>query len=603
LEIKMGRTCLLLLVALTLLLAACAPIPVVTPSASVKPQPSLPPASPRSQAPATSATAVPKTVEYNLGETTVVQSRFPKDSRFHNMPVRLNGVIAAPEGAGPFPVVVILHGTHPGCPEDDMGVDRWPCDPALERKNYRGFAYLAEHLAANGYVALSMNINAENTFGFGEGTPGERLGQIVDKHLRALATASAGGENQFGIDLNGKADMHRLAFAGHSRGAEMAYALTHSEEMAAAAAANGGYGPVAGVLMIAPAAVFVDPAPGSAVPLASILPICDADVIDLAGQAFYEAARLAPSQRAWATSVFVEQANHNFFNSMLGADPFGLRGRPDCAELLTPQVQQEFLKTYALTFFDAIFDSGPALQHGLAALGMDGASPAPSSIAGVPARVAVLQAAADRTTLFTPVTAAELKINRLGGTVTADDVRTFFCDTGYYTPFMKPGSEPCRRANVVIPGNPALAVIGWEKPGAMLRFEIPAGKGDLSETTAISLRAAVDPLSELNPRGKGQAFSVRVTDAAGKTATIQTRPDEPALRYPEGEAEPDEVFGEIFTGRLPLTTIRVPVSGLAGVDLKNIREVALVFDQAPSGSLFLADVELVSSADAAKASE
>ena len=204
------------LVAFTVLaaaLSACVPLPPAAP----------PPATRIAALPAEGiAPASPKAVEYNLGETTITQARFPEDSRFRNMPVRLNGVIAVPdEGAGPFPVVLILHGTHPGCPEIDH-VDRWPCDPADERPNYRGFGYLAEHLAANGYVALSININAENTFGFGEPTPGERLKQIVDKHLQALAAASAGGDNQFGVDLKGKADMRRLALAGHSRGGEMA---------------------------------------------------------------------------------------------------------------------------------------------------------------------------------------------------------------------------------------------------------------------------------------------------------------------------------------------------------------------------------------------
>ena len=159
---------------LTQLLAACAsPTPPAAPTVTRK---------------ATSeALASPVAVEYNLGETTITQARFPEDSRFRNMPVRLNGVIAIPtEGAGPFPVVVILHGTHPGCPEIDH-VDRWPCDPAVEQPNYRGFAYLAEYLAAHGYVALSMNINAENTFGFGEPMPNERLKQMVD-----LQSACAG---------------------------------------------------------------------------------------------------------------------------------------------------------------------------------------------------------------------------------------------------------------------------------------------------------------------------------------------------------------------------------------------------------------------------
>ncbi len=100
------------------------------------------------------------------------------------MPVRLNGIIAAPEEGGPYPVVVILHGNHPGCPVDEMSVDRWPCAADVEQPNYRGFAYLVRELADKGYVALSININAENTFGFGEPVGGERLGQLVDLHLQ-----------------------------------------------------------------------------------------------------------------------------------------------------------------------------------------------------------------------------------------------------------------------------------------------------------------------------------------------------------------------------------------------------------------------------------
>jgi hypothetical protein len=156
---------------------------------------------------------------------------------------------------------------------------------------------------------------------------------------------------------------------------------------------------------------------------------------------------------------------------------------------------------------------------------------------------------------------------------------------------------------VVIPGNPALAVVSWEKSGAALRFEIPQGKGDLSRAAAITLRAAVDPLSKLNANGTEQGFSIQVKDGAGRTATVQTRSrsriapsrmaDEPALRFPQGEVVSDATFGDMFTGRLPLTTVRVPMSALQGVNKTDIREIALLFDQAPSGSLFLADLEWV----------
>lgn len=566
---------------LVMALAACYPPP--SPAVSM----------PGPLAPDAGTLPAPAAVAYDLGEATIVQERFPEDSGFRHMPVRLNGVVAVPTtGAGPYPVVVILHGTHPGCPEIDH-VDRWPCDPADERPNYRGFAYLAEHLAAHGYVALSININAENTFGFGEPTPGERLEQIAAKHLGALAVAAAGGKNEFGVELEGQADMGRLALIGHSRGGEKALVLSRSPEMAAAAADPDGYGPVAGVLQIAPSPVFADPADGSPVPLGIILPMCDGDVTNLDGQVFYEAARLLPGQQAWISSAFLEAANHNFFNTTLGDDPFGRPGRPDCDPLLEPEAQQAFLGDYAVDFLATVFGDGPAAQDARARLGMDPSTLAPSALYGLPARVAVLPAAAERIDVFVPATAGELTANRLGGAVLPEGVTTFFCEAGYYTPMVRPGSEPCRRANVVIPGNPALAVISWEKPGAALRFQIPEGQGDLSRAVAISLRAAVDPLSPLNAGGQGQAFSLRVTDGDGRTATATTRPEEPALRFPAGEVVEDATFGDMFTGRVPLTAVRIPLLALEGVDTTDIREIALVFDQTPTGSLFLGDLAWV----------
>ncbi len=577
----MQNRLILLSLVLMLVVAACAgptppPAPAVAPAAT------------------TEAVALPAAVEYNLGETTITQARFPDDSRFRSMPVRLNGVIAVPTGSkGPFPVVVILHGTHPGCPEIDH-VDRWPCDPADERPNYRGFGYLAEHLAANGYVALSLNINAENTFGFGEPVSGERLKQIVDLQLRALAAASAGGENKFGVDLKGKADVHRLALAGHSRGGEMALKIAQDAKMGADG--EDGYGPVTGVLQIAPSPGFVDPAEGSPVPVGIILPMCDGDVIQQEGQKLYEGARLAPGQQTWVASAFLDRANHNYFNSTLGDDPFGRQGREDCQSRLDPPAQQSFLSDYAIDFFATLFGSDSLAKDAKARLGLDPSTPAPAELYGLASRVAMLPTADERTVIFTPAAGDEFKTNRLGGAALAQGVTLFFCEAGHYTPFTRPGTEPCRRVNVIIPGDPALAVVSWEKPGAALRFEIPQGEGDLSQAVAISLRAAVDPISDLNQEGEEQAFTVQLTDGAGKTAAVRTRPAEPALQFPIGKVENDKgIEGGLFSGRVPMTTVRLPLSDFAGVNLSDIRELALVFDRTPTGSIFIGDVEAVRS--------
>jgi len=586
----------LIMVALAFLLVACSS-PVVQPSEAPIKTPAAPPSPEAAETGQAAATAVPgslpSVVEYNLGDTTITQSMFPEDSRFHNMPVRLNGIIAVPEGDGaPYPVVVILHGNHPGCPvpEGDHMVDRWPCDPEVERPNYRGFDYLVSQLAAQGYVALSLNINAENTFGFGEPIPIERLGQLVDLHLNALAAASSGGENKFGVELEGRADLSRLAFIGHSQGGEGAYWLTQKSALDMPDSfTNHGYGPAYGILMIAPSANW-DGARGARLPLAVLLPACDNDVLNQDGQLFYEISRLDPEKISWASSVWLEHANHNYFNSTLADEAVTRPGRPDCKPLLQPEAQRDFLNAYAIDFLSQVFNQD---QDALGRLGMQLQEQAPAELYGLPARVASLAPPYDRLRLLLPASAAEQETNLAGGSVTAEGVTTFYCEEGHYTPMVKPGSEPCKRVNLVIPGNPAMLVLSWSQSGAALRFSLPEAS-DLSQFSSLSLRAALDPLSPLNKAGAYQAFTIQLVDQQGNTAYVHTRADEPALQFPVGEKEESDTFeGGWFTGRVPLTSIRMPLSDFTGVDLSAIREIRLLFDQAPSGSLFLGDLELV----------
>jgi hypothetical protein len=590
LEVNMKK--LIVLFTISFLLLGC--VPSAPPSdQGVIPPTEIAPTLEIGQGTATTAAEdMPVVVEYNLGDTTISQSMFPEDNRFHNMPVRLNGIIAAPSGEdGPYPVVLILHGNHPGCPvpEGDM-VDRWPCDPGVERRNYVGFDYLVKNLAAEGYVALSININAEYTFGFGEPIPFERLKQLVDLHLEALATAGGAGMNNFGVELEGRVDLSRMAFIGHSQGAEGAFWLIQQADLEMPDAfSKVGYGPVYGLLMIASAANWAG-AEGARLPLAAILPSCDRDVFNQDGQLYYEITRLDPEQSSWASSIWLERANHNYFNQTLSDEAVSRPDRPDCEPLLAPETQRDFLSDYSLAFFTKIFTEDPTAME---RLGMDSQAYVTDELFGLPVRLAAVVARSERLPLLVPFTEAELETNLAGGSVTTEGLTTFYCEAGYYTPFVKPGSEPCKRVNLVIPGNPAMIVVSWDRQGGELRFSLPE-ESDLSEFTAISLRAAIDPLSTLNQAGESQTFTVQLVDQQGNSASVVTRADEPALRFPEGyEVENDTFDGGMFTGRVPLISIRIPLSGFAGVNFSEVSEIVILFDQTTSGSLFMSDIEFV----------
>jgi dienelactone hydrolase len=527
----------------------------------------------------------PPSVFYDLGQGTLIQDNFAEDSRFRNMPARLNGVMAVPAGQGPFPVVLILHGTHPGCPVIGE-VDVWPCDPEEEQRNYAGFEYLVRELAARGYVALAPNINAEFTFGFGEPIAGVRLRQLLDQTMRALATAAAGGDNAFGVELAGVADPGRLVLIGHSQGGEMANFLTRQAGLTTdAAAAELGYGPVRGVLLVAPAH-NTEGTTGTDVPLAVILPACDGDVMGLDGQHFYEAVRFQ-AEHSWATTALLEAANHNGFNTILGGDMVTHGDRLACQTLLTPAAQQQFLVEYTADFLTAVLSESAGDQTAaLARLGGDVTQPAPATLYGQPARVTFLPTTAQRRPIFVPSEAASLTTNAAGGAVMADNATLFFCPAGFT---VEPDLAACRRPNTTIPANPTLAIVEWQGP-AEVRFALPGG-ADLSGYTTLTLRAVIDPLSELNPEGEPQSFRLRLLDSSGAAATAVVGPDAPALQFPSGAFSEDEVFAPgIYDGIVHMTTVRVPLVEFGGVDLSDVAEVALVFDQTASGTLFVADV-------------
>ena len=86
---------------------------------------------------------------------------------------------------------------------------------------------------------------------------------------------------------------------------------------------------------------------------------------------------------------------------------------------------------------------------------------------------------------------------------------------------------------------------------------------------------------------------MRLTDGRGATASVVVGPNEPALQTINGEFREDDFFPPgILDAIVHMTTVRVPLASFTGVDLGDITEVALVFDQTVSGTLFVADVEV-----------
>ena len=525
-------------------------------------------------------------IPYDLGETTVLQDHFPEGSRFRDMPARLLGVIGVPGGKGAHPVVLILHGSHQICSSDEV----WPCGPDEEQPNYAGFTYLVEALANAGYVALSINVNAEYTFAFGEAPPTVRTIQLIDAHMKELAAANVGESEKFGLDLSGRVDLSRMVWMGHSRGGDYVNWIVRRNNLAEEASPVG-YGPVQGLILMAPSVFSTDVLPTADLPMAVILPACDTDVINLDGQRYYESARLDPLHTQLVTSVYLEGGNHENFNTVLHTDII-LEDRPDCAEgaALTPEAQQHFMARYSLEFLKWLYSDPNQRSEAAQALGFDPGRTPPTQLFDEPVQVNTLFPAADRMSIIMPESEAEHRQNLLGGDMNMAGVSTVFCPQGYYTPEMDPGTEACNRVYFNQPGFPQQLALRWENSGAEWRTDLPTSTGDLSSFTSLSLRVALNPLSALNPQGEAQAFSVVLSDEKDIQAKVAILD----LPYPVGERKPSDFFeGDSFNGHVHMKPVILPLSDFSGIDLGNITQIALIFDQRDTGELFIADLALI----------
>jgi predicted dienelactone hydrolase len=114
-----------------------------------------------------------------------------------------------PEGAGPFPLVLIAHGT-----------------TLMTEFSEAGFAYLGELLASRSYIVASVDENFLNhgwhRYGDFKESDIDVRGWLILQHVRVWQNWNSDTLSP----LYGKVDMERIALLGHSRGGEAIAAAT-----------------------------------------------------------------------------------------------------------------------------------------------------------------------------------------------------------------------------------------------------------------------------------------------------------------------------------------------------------------------------------------
>ena len=252
----------------------------------------------------------------------------------------LNARVWYPDGPGPFPLVLVVHGNHDMKDFSDPGYD-----------------YLGKLLASRGYILASVDENFLNGGIRGEN---DARGWFLLQHLKLFKRFNQEAGNPF----EGKVDMAHIALMGHSRGGEAVAdaaafnRLTHYPDDASLVFDFGF--DIRGVVSIAPVDGQYLPT-GRKVEMDDVSYLTfhgshDGDVTSFHGLRIYDRLRFTDGDFHFKSAIYVYRANHGQWNTVWQNHDNGPRsGRIlDLRALLPQEQQRHFAELYVSAFLDVV---------------------------------------------------------------------------------------------------------------------------------------------------------------------------------------------------------------------------------------------------------
>jgi hypothetical protein len=429
-----------------------------------------------------------------------------------------------------------------------------------------GYLYLCRLLASHGIIAATIDVNFLNGFNFGE-NDGRAIVHL--EHLRQFRTWN----NTAAHPLHGKVDLNRILIVGHSRGGE---AVGHGSFFNRQPSVGGvlldgsaGLGPyrfgITAALAIAPTDRQFTPPTGPTVVPDSYVIIHgskDSDVFTFEGYHTYERAHAVDlanptvSDGKFKAMLWVHKANHNQFNSIWASEtpPGVAMPRPDQEQIAMVHIgavaQAVLLDRKA--YFAVLHDHAAAGQW----------DPPGTELVSQHQDAERIFVQHNQEALAPPVVSLPLQ-----GTVAAD------------------GVAAARQLTALVGGAPTTTItlrLAWNALGSRLLLQVDPSTLPAERYRVLSLRAgqSTEPPNAVN---RDMDLSLEVSSGS-RTASIPASSLH-RLLYPD--APP---FGP---AKIVMQSLRLPVARLleCGVDLSDLRSIALVFDRRPAGVVYAGDLQ------------
>ena len=251
----------------------------------------------------------------------------------------INGRVWYPDGAGPFPLVLVVHGNH-----------------NMKDFSDPGYQYLGEHLASRGFIFASLD---ENFLNGAMRNENDGRAWMLLKHVQAWR----GFNDSATSPLRGKVDMHNIAIMGHSRGGEAvghAAAFNRLSRYPDDAKVKFDFNfDIKAVVAIAPVDAQYKPA-GQFTPVENVNYLVihgshDGDVSAFTGLRQWQRVKFTDGKPWFKSAWYVYRANHGQWNTVWGSTDAGPRSARflDLRGLISPEEQRQFGKVVIGAFLEA----------------------------------------------------------------------------------------------------------------------------------------------------------------------------------------------------------------------------------------------------------
>lgn len=258
----------------------------------------------------------------------------------HDIP--LNGRVWTPVGKGPFPLVLIVHGSH-----------------MMEHFSDTGYDYLGEQLASRGFVTVSVDENFINYSVWSGGVNWDMTirAWILLQHLKMIGHAGGVADSPF----LGKVDMGNIALIGHSRGGQAAalaaefdqfYNKTTHKEMSLDVDFS-----IKAIVAISPTDKVLE---DKRIHLRNVDYLLlqgsqDSDVNTYSGAQQFRRTTFTGDAYHFKASLYIDGANHGQFNTVWGDSDTSLPTALllNKKEIMDSADQRHIAKTYISAFLEA----------------------------------------------------------------------------------------------------------------------------------------------------------------------------------------------------------------------------------------------------------